>query len=298
MKNKEHEGIRNKIENLLNGGFSIKKIANQLQLPIGTRYVKGSIKWYRYCIAAKKNQKKAIEKHPDLYSKAGKIAQEKHPELGKNLGTKYGSVQGRRNAERLKGNSEYFSKMAKRLQEINPEHSRKNMKKAHETMIKEGTFNEHQKLAALRCIEKNPQQLKEMSHKAHKLYPLALLALESRRKNYPYEFRGCLFDSNEEKIICKKLIEAGLIEKPIEEVNTHFRIGKCHVDFFIENKIFLEFHPARTFGRKTETSESYSSERRRLLDKNGFENNLLIVINKLKEADEKIKQIKSILHPL
>ncbi|PIN77159.1 hypothetical protein COV15_02935 [Candidatus Woesearchaeota archaeon CG10_big_fil_rev_8_21_14_0_10_34_12] len=298
MKNKEHEEIRNKIENLLGNSLSIEEIAKQLQLSIGTRHVKGSAKWYKYCIVAKRNQKKAIEKHPNLYSKAGKIAQEKHHWIGKKLGKKYGPIQGKKNMERLKGNSEHFSMMAKKLQEINPNFSRENMKKAHETMKKKGTFNEHQKLAALKCMEKNPKQLKEMSDKAHKLYPLALLALESRRKNYPYEFMGCLFDSEQEREIGKKLIGSKLIEKPIEKVNTHFRIGKCHIDFFIQNKIFLEFHPVRKFGRKIETVDDYNNERRKLLDENGFKNHPLIVINNLKEANEKIKQIESMLHLL
>ncbi|MEK6913292.1 MAG: hypothetical protein AABW47_01320 [Nanoarchaeota archaeon] len=182
-KDNKHVEIRDKIENLLSNNYSLESISKELNLPLGTRFVNGSVKWYIYCIKAKENQKKAIEKYPDLYSKAGKIAQQKHPWISKNLGKKYGIIQGKINAERLKGNSEYFSIIAKKLQKINPEHSKKNMEKAHETMRKNGTFNEHQKLASLKCIEKNPNQLKEMSEKAHKLYPLALLALESRRKN-------------------------------------------------------------------------------------------------------------------
>ncbi|MBU3907123.1 MAG: hypothetical protein KKA64_02625 [Nanoarchaeota archaeon] len=298
MQDKNHIRIREEVGALLSRGYSVEEVAKRFSLPIGTRFQKGTIKWYRYCMVAKQNQKKAIEKDPKLYSKAGKIAQQKHPYLGEKLGKKYGPIQGKINAERLRGNSEYFSKMAKRLQEINPDHSRINMKKAHETMKVKGTFNEHQRQAALRCKEKNPNQLKEMSHKAHNLYPLALLALESHRKNYPYEFMGCLFDSNEERIICKKLVEKGLIGKPVEKENVHFQIGKCHVDFFIQNKLFLEFHPPIKRGKKRETEEGYYSIRRILLNKNGFECYPLIVINHLKEADEKIKQIEPIIHSL
>ncbi len=291
MRNKEHKEMRNKIENLLISGLSIEEIAKQLQLPLGSRYEKNSAVWYKYCIKSREIQKKAIEKHPNLYSMAGKIAQQKHPDIGKKLGSKYGPIQGRITAEKLKQIPGYFSKLAKRLQELKPEHSRKNMQKAHATMKAQGTFNEHQKLAALNCMRKNPHQLKEMSNKAHKLYPLALLALESKRKNYPYEFMGCLFDSNEERIICKRLVERGLIERPIEQVNTHFKIGRCHIDFFIQNKLFLEFHPPRKFGRKIETEETYYLERRKLLDENGFKDFKLIIITKLANLDKKLSEI-------
>lgn len=290
-----HIKIRDKVEDYLNLGFSIEEIADKLSLPLGTRFVKESVKWYIYCIRAKENQKKAIEKYPGLYSKAGKIAQRKHPWIGKKLGKKYGPIQGKINAERLRGNSEYFSNMAKKLQQINPDHSKNNMKKAHETMKKAGIFNEHQRFAALKCIEKNPTQLKEMSKKAHKLYPLALLALESRRKNYPYKFMACSFDSNQEKLLCEKLIEGGLIEKPLEKINVHFIVGKCHIDFFIQNKLFLEYHPLRKFGRIIDTEGSYFNERRKLLDENGFKNKPLVVITNLRNIDKKIEKIKSLI---
>lgn len=300
MSNKtiHHINLRNKVEEYLKKDLSVSKIANEMHIPLGTRYIRGSVKWYVFCIKAKENQKKAVEKHPSLYSDAGKIAQQKHPWIGKNLGKKYGPIQGKINAEKLKGNSKYFSEIAKKLHQVNPEHSKTNMIKAHETMKKTGIFNEHQRKAALKCKEKNPSQLKEMSKKAHAKYPLALLALESRRKNYPYDFMGRLFDSNEEKIICKRLVEVGLIEKPIEEVNTHFRIGKCHIDFFIQNKLFIEFHPPRKFGRIVETSNSYYKERRKLLDENGFKNYPLIIITSIKEVNEKLEEINNIIHSL
>lgn len=287
--------MKNKVGTLLKKGFSIEEIAKKLFIPIGTRYEKGSAKWYRYCLRAKENQRKAIEKHPGLYSKAGKIAQQKHPWLGKELGKKYGPIQGKINAIRLRGNSEYFSKIAKKLHEINPRHSSNNMKKVHEIMRNKGTFYEHQKVAALKCMEKNPNQLKEMSKKAHELYPLALLGLESRRKNYPYKFMNCNFDSKEEMIVCKKLVDSRLMEKPIEKANIHFRIGKFHVDFFIQNRIFVEYHPPRKFGRIIETENSYFIERRRLLDDNGFKNYPLMIISNLKNLDDKMNQIKGII---
>ena len=295
-KDKNHIEIRSKVEQLLKEGFSIEEIANKLNLPIGTRYTQGSAKWYKCCVIAKINQRKAIEKHPNLYSKAGKIAQQNHPWIGKKLGKKYGPIQGKINVERLKGNSAYFSMMAKRLQELNPEHSKLNMKKAHKTMKIKGTFNKHQKEAALKCLEKHPNQLKDMSKKAHKLYPLALLALESRRKNYPYEFMGCLFDSDSERRLCEIFVKESLIANPKEGVNIHFPVNRRHVDFFIGNKVFVEFHPPLQYGRKKgETLKSYYEEKRKVLNENGYNYYPLIVIDRLRDIEPKINRIKRLL---
>ena len=146
-------------------------------------------------------------------------------------------------------------------------------------------------------MEKRPNHLKEMSKKAHELYPLALLALESHRRNYPFEFMNSYFDSNQERFLCKKLIENELIIKPIEGENIHFRIGKCHIDFFIQNKIFLEFHPPIKFGNKKETVESYYLARRKLLDENGFEKFPLILISHINEIDTKLQELKNLILP-
>lgn len=277
-------------------GLSIEDIASRLNLPLGTRYIKGSAKWYRYCIRAKFNQKKAIEKNPSLYSKAGKIAQQKHPELGINLGKKYGPIYGALNRESLKGNSGYFSMMAKRLQDIDPEHSRRNMRKTHETMKLKDSFNSHQKDAAIKCMTKHPTQLKNMSKKAHSMYPLALMALESRRRNYPFKFMECTFDSDSERRVCEIFVQHNLIDIPKDGKNIHFRINKAHVDFFIQNKIFVEFHPPANYGRtKGETVESYYAYKRKILDDNGYKDYPLIVIDRLREIEPKIRKIKKLL---
>ena len=79
-----------------------------------------------------------------------------------------------------------------------------------------------------------------MSRKAHKLYNLSLLALESRRRNYPYKFMNCLFDSDSERRLCEIFVNHSLIAKPKEGKNIHFKINRCHIDFLIKNKIFVE----------------------------------------------------------
>ena len=294
-KDKNHIKMRNKVELLLDLGFSIEDIAAKLHLLIGTRFIRKSVKWYKYCIMAKKNQKMAISKHPGLYSKAGKIAQQKHPWLGRELGKKYGPIQGKKNAERLRGNSKYFSKIARRLHEINPEHSRRNMKKAHNTMKREGTFYKHQFNASLKCMEKHPNQLKEMSRKAHALYPLAQLARESRRRHYPYRFMDCFFDSFNEMKLCMLLVENGLMEKPIEGKNVHFHLYNHHIDFFVKKTVFIEYHPPIQYGGKNETLKSYYKERRKLLDSRGYKEYPLIVFDRLNRTESKINKIKKLI---
>ncbi|MFH1275750.1 MAG: hypothetical protein ABIH82_01425 [Candidatus Woesearchaeota archaeon] len=297
-KDEQHNEMRNYVEELMKRGSTAQDIADVLEIELGSGRIKYSVKWYISCVRAKQNQKKAIEKYPDLYSRAGKIAQQKHPWLGYELGKKYGAIEGKKRIQRLKEKgqlSEYMSSIAKILQEINPNHSRLNMKKAHEKMKKEGTFHKHQREAALKCRKKNPNQLKEMSKIAHKKYPLALLALESRRKNYPYNFMNCSFDSNEERKLCEVFINESLIKKPIEGKNVHLRIGRCHVDFFLGNKVFVEYHPPIKYGGSNETAESYYNSRRNILDNNGYKKYPLVVISSFKEVENKITEIKKLL---
>lgn len=300
-KDTTHIEIRDYIKGLMNKDLTAEEIAEIMNFEVGSRFVKFSTKWYMYCVVAKRNQKKAIKKHPGLYSKAGKIAQKKHPRLGYELGKKYAQINGKKRVESLRKEgklSEHMSNLAKRLQAINPNHSRLNMKKAHETMKEQGTFSEHQRKAALKCMENNPNQLKEMSKTAHEKYPLTLLALESRRRNYPYRFMNCHFDSNEERKLCEIFIQEGLMKEPIEKVNGHIRIKRCHVDFFVGNKVFVEYHPTRNYGRTSETSESYYNERRKLLNDSGFKNYSLVIIKSLRsdEIKTKLEEIKNLLH--
>lgn len=79
---------------------------------------------------------------------------------------------------------------------------------------------------------------------------------------------------------------------PIEGKNVQFRIQNYQIDFFIKEKIFLEFHPPISFGSRIETEEIYFNKRRKILDDNGFESYLLIVIPHIKKAEEIVTEIK------
>ncbi len=296
-KNKEHVKMRSKVKELLAEGLSIEEIAEKLSLKVGSRYERKTVLWYAYCLIAQKNQRKAFEKHGyELYSKAGKIAQKRHPWIGHMLGKKYGSIAGKKRMKQLKESGkakEYFSMMAKKLHERDPEHSRRNMKKTHEIMKKNGTFYSHQKKATSECMKKHPKQLMAMSKRVHELYPdLVYRSRRKQRENMPYWYKGCKFDSNQEREVCKILVGHDLIDVPVEGKNVQFRIQNYEIDFFLNEKLFLEFHPPIKLGDKIETEESYFKKRRTILDENGFADYPLIVIPHINKAEDMVKEIK------
>jgi len=282
---------------LIDNEKSFEEIADLFDLEVGTRYQKGTVKWYNFCKVAKENQKKAFEKYGvELYRVAGNAAQKKHPWIGHELGKKYAQKSGKERMKTLRANgqiSSYFSYAAKQLQKKYPNQSRNNMKKAHKTMKQKGTFKLHQKQAAIACLKKHPLQLKEMSMVAHSKHNLVELSRISRRNNSPYLFMGCVFDSNQEKQVCEKLVEAGLIDKPIEGKNIHFKINNYEIDFFIQRKIFLEFHPAFSWGYKKETNESYRVERQNVINSSAFCDCELFIINDIRKVNTIISEIKN-----
>ncbi|MBT7241359.1 MAG: hypothetical protein HN878_02605 [Candidatus Diapherotrites archaeon] len=299
LKEKKVRETKKLVWDMLDCGKSCEQISKELNLDLGTRFEKETVKWYSFCKMAKKNQSKAFEKHgSELYSRAGKAAQKKHPWIGHELGKKYASIIGKKRMGDLRDSGElsnYFSNAAKKLHEKFPEHSRNNMKKAHKTMKENGVFGLHQRNAALACMKKRPNHLKKMSKIAHSKYNLVELSRISRRKNSPFEFMGCFFDSNQEREVCKKLIENDLIKTPMPGKNIHFKIKNYEIDFFIDNKIFLEFHPPVFWGYKKETKESYCIERKKVVSESDYAKCPLFIISHIKETQEVLDKIKSLL---
>ena len=110
------------------------------------------------------------------------------------------------------------------------------------------------------------------------------LSIESRRRNFPYEFMENKFDSNEEREVCRLLVRHKIIDKPVEGVNVHFRVNGGEIDFFLKDTVFLEFHPCNIFYHK-ENYDEYYQRRRHLLDRNGYKHIPLIVLQKLDEFE-------------
>lgn len=105
-----------------------------------------------------------------------------------------------------------------------------------------------------------------------------LAAVAKRRKDYPYWFMGVPFDSKEERKMAMLLNSlCGFV--PEEGVNCHVKVGGGEIDFKV-GTVFLEYHPCPQWydGR---TIEEYKTDRRQLLDKNGYRRNSLIVVDDL-----------------
>ena len=97
-----------------------------------------------------------------------------------------------------------------------------------------------------------------------------------------YKWKKVGFLSKQE-LECAKI----LLDKLIKGVNCHVRVGNKIIDFKINN-VFIEFHPW-DFNKLTD--EQYCSQRRKVLDENGFKDNQLIILKSLEEAQH-LKRIK------
>jgi rRNA maturation protein Nop10 len=108
-----------------------------------------------------------------------------------------------------------------------------------------------------------------------------LKAIEINRKNKPYWFRGIPFDSQKEREVAKWFIKNRLI-KNVNKTNCHIKLKGGEIDFFLQNKVFIEFHPWDIYGK---TIEQYYNERRKLLDSNGYKSYPLIVVGSFNELE-------------
>jgi len=104
---------------------------------------------------------------------------------------------------------------------------------------------------------------------------------EAWRKGKPYVWRGVHFDSKSEREVAEKLLK-----KPVEGVNTQVKIGSKTIDFFLEGKLFVEYHP---WERKI-TQEEYKKQRLEAIAKSKYKGTPLIIIKNIKEV-EKVKDI-------
>ena len=104
------------------------------------------------------------------------------------------------------------------------------------------------------------------------------------RDNGPYIWENTHFDSNEE-MKCAEII----LDKPIEGVNCHIKMGRFEIDFYLEDiNLFIEYHPWDFY--KNRTTEEYTEQRKQII-KEKYPYTDLITITSLKEA-EKINWIK------
>ena len=106
-----------------------------------------------------------------------------------------------------------------------------------------------------------------------------LKTIQILRKNSKYLWDGVKFMSNMEVQCAKKILK-----RPIDGINCNIIIGTKTIDFYPQSydKKFqgklAEFHPWDKDGR---TFEQYYSDRRKILDENGYKDVELIVIKSL-----------------
>ena len=166
----------------------------------------------------------------------------------------------------------YNSKVQSRLGKIGGHNSQKTLKR-----LKKGLYNLEVKNIGRKVSQQTCKKLGIgiWNFKAQSAGGKigGLIAVKIQRENKPYYFHKVPFDSNSEKEMGMNLSYQFKI-KLKEGVNCHIRIGGKEFDFLIGN-CFIEFHP---WDRKYSIKEYYK-ERRKILDKNGYKNFNLIVIN-------------------
>ena len=97
-------------------------------------------------------------------------------------------------------------------------------------------------------------------------------------RNYPYKFLGVSFMSKEE-MNCTKLLFEKFCFVPILGSNFQVNVGNSYIDFFFLG-CFIEYHPKFTWSGKEISDDEYFYERRIILDKNGYTNDLVHIRNK------------------
>lgn len=53
-RDENHLKMRSKVKQLLDNSFSDEEISKGLNLEIGTRYLQGTVRWYRFCLSKEK----------------------------------------------------------------------------------------------------------------------------------------------------------------------------------------------------------------------------------------------------
>lgn len=155
---------------------------------------------------------------------------------------------------------------------------------------------------------KRPENRRKMSIIATKRYEdpkerakmrkCGLKAIKVLRENAPYIYRKCKFDSGAEMECAKLLFEAGRIGRIIEGKTVHVRMNGAEVDFQLDDGTFVEYHKMNPFYRNdfnlvklakqrgTNPIREYYRIRRKILNRNGFQKNSLMVFQSIHQVRE------------
>ncbi len=121
----------------------------------------------------------------------------------------------------------------------------------------------------------------------------ALKGLQTQRKNKSREraqsiFMDCVFDSKNECNTYRIIYEKGFADVPIERKNVHVRVGGKEFDYVLKDKVFVDYHVFNAQG----SLDEYYEQRRKILDENGFRNNLYIIVPHMRKINEAIEKIR------
>jgi hypothetical protein len=144
----------------------------------------------------------------------------------------------------------------------------RNRNKFYPELIKKITKKTHETIKKRR--KKDPEYDKKYREEMRRK---SLIGIKNWRKKKPYWFMGVPFDSNEE-MECAKLFNKYFGWIPEERINCHIKLKNGEIDFLV-NDIFIEYH---RWESKNKINEYYQ-KRRKILDKNGKNNELFVFRN-------------------
>lgn len=177
-----------------------------------------------------------------------------------------------------KGSTKYTDERIAKMAKAN-RHKKRPMKQKYceekgeraRNLWKNPNYQEKIKKGMDKYRKKNPEKVHDVAIRA------GLVSLESRKKKLPYKYLGIHFLSQGELACAKIFMDSGIaIEKGI---NCHVRIDKHEYDFILFDTFVIEYHPCM-YNFRPKTYEEYYNKRRKLLDKSGYKDMILIVMQK------------------
>lgn len=102
-----------------------------------------------------------------------------------------------------------------------------------------------------------------------------------------HQYKGVRFMSEGEAVCAALLDKYKIISEPKFGKNCHLFSGSKEIDFYPRYGVFIEYHPCET-EHDPRTRSQYLFDRKRLIEKKGFEGHKLILIENFDEFYEKV----------
>lgn len=124
---------------------------------------------------------------------------------------------------------------------------------------------------------------------------IGIKVIREKAKDKP-RFRGIVFDSKSELMVCKFLINR-YMWKPLKDVTVHHTVGHKEFDFMVR-RTFIDYHSVVVRFKndvKKEDLNTYYKSRRKCLNENGFSEYNYIVVPTMKKLNELILTKEGVL---